>query len=156
MENLKPREVLNMQSGVKLSKRIKNTHRNKIGKGGSIIRQGEWYFIPDPSFNPNPLTILKNEPLQRTARNKPHMCEELCRSRGMLVYVLSGRQLTERQYKILSEKEKKNPWRPMTANATMHVRGRITHPDHSTIRLNGWHRVQINNEASTGAIRWLD
>ena len=156
IENLKPSQVVNMQHGVKLSKRIKNTHRNKTSNGGSIVRQGEWFFIPT-NFNPNPKMILKNEPLQRSAGNKPHMCEELYRSGGETVYVLGGRQLTQKEHIALSPENKKQPWRPMTANALIYVRGRISHPDHATVRLASWHQAQINNEAgATGMIRYLD
>jgi len=155
IENLKPSQVTKLQHGVKLSKRIKNTHKNKTSNG-KIIRQGEWFFIPT-SFQPNPKMVLKNEPLQRSARNKPHMCEELYRSGGVTVYVYLGKQITLKEHNALSAKEQKKPWRPMRANATMYVRGRITHPDHATVKLLIWHQVQINNEAeATGMIRYLD
>lgn len=156
MENLKPSQVANMQHGVKMSKRVQNTHKNKTSSCGKIIRQGEWFFIPT-SFQPDPRMILKNEPLQRTARNKPHMCEELYRVGGETVYVYLGRQITAKEHSKLNEHEKKNPWRPMRANARMYVRGRITHPDHATVKLTGWCEVQINNEAgSSSMIRYLD
>ncbi len=38
------------------------------------------------------------------------------------------------------------PWRRMTRDAVVHVRGSVRHPDHKTIRLDGWHRVYLNRE----------
>ena len=37
-------------------------------------------------------------------------------------------------------------WTRMTRNATAYVRGRIWHPDHKTVVLDGCHRVLINTE----------
>ena len=34
----------------------------------------------------------------------------------------------------------------MRRNAAVYVRGRISHPDHKTIILDGWHRVLMNTE----------
>ena len=42
-------------------------------------------------------------------------------------------------------------WRPMQRDAEVFVRGRITHPDHRTVVLNGWHRVLMNTENESQA-----
>jgi len=34
----------------------------------------------------------------------------------------------------------------------VYVRGKITHPDHATIRLDGWHRVEMNTENRSRAM----
>jgi len=34
----------------------------------------------------------------------------------------------------------------MQRDAVAHVRGRVWHPDHKTIVLDGWHRVLMNTE----------
>jgi hypothetical protein len=34
----------------------------------------------------------------------------------------------------------------MRRDALAYVRGRVWHPDHKTIVLNGWHRVLMNTE----------
>jgi len=34
----------------------------------------------------------------------------------------------------------------MKRNPMAFVRGKVKHPDHATIRLNGWHRVEMNTE----------
>jgi hypothetical protein len=36
------------------------------------------------------------------------------------------------------------------------VRGAVRHPDHKTIRLNGWHRVVLNREQRSQAVAFLD
>jgi hypothetical protein len=38
-------------------------------------------------------------------------------------------------------------WTQMRRNAFVYVRGRVWHPDHKTIVLDGWHRVVMNTEA---------
>ena len=37
-------------------------------------------------------------------------------------------------------------------NPVVYVRGKITHPDHATIRLDGWHRVEMNTENRSRAM----
>ena len=44
-------------------------------------------------------------------------------------------------------------WRAMWRNAGVYVRGRIRHPDHATITLHGWHRVLMNTESQSKAMR---
>jgi hypothetical protein len=34
----------------------------------------------------------------------------------------------------------------MTRDARVYAKGRITHRDHKTVILKGWHRVYLNNE----------
>jgi len=33
------------------------------------------------------------------------------------------------------------------------ARGRVSHPDHATITLDGWHRVEMNNEQRSRAMQ---
>lgn len=127
------------------------------------IRQGEWFFIPTPGFEPSG-AIQRNEPLQRNATSKPHIAEECCRSGGETVYI--GRrmrisrspdtpgtvQLSSEEYAALGEKDRKERvWRTMTSGADVYVRGKIRHADHATIVLDCWHRVLVNGE---GLVRW--
>ena len=101
-ESLKPPEA----RGARLRRRERGKRRNP-----AYIRQGEWFFIPDPDFEPEGRPIHGKEPLRR-GRGRPHVCEEYCRS---------GIELA-------------------------HARGRVTHPDHATVELRGWHRVAPNTE----------
>lgn len=43
----------------------------------------------------------------------------------------------------------------MQRDATVYVRGEITHRDHKTVYLNGWHRVLMNTENRSRAMRFL-
>ncbi len=63
----------------------------------------------------------------------------------------------------LTEKERsrllaRNPvaasyaWRVMRRDSIVFVRGRVSHADHATIRLDGWHRVLMNTEAQSSAM----
>ena len=154
-EALKPAAVQNLERG-KRGKRAKRLRR----KTDVFIRQGEWFFIPAPDVQVNENLILSNEPIRR-GRGKPHMCEELYRDGGTTVYVC-GRYpngLTMDPYRKLL---KRNPdaakwnWQTMARNPIVVVRGKITHPDHATIRLDGWHRVLLNTETGSSSVAFLD
>ena len=41
----------------------------------------------------------------------------------------------------------------MRRNLGVYVKGRIRHPDHASIRLYGWHRVLMNTEGQSKAMR---
>jgi hypothetical protein len=44
-------------------------------------------------------------------------------------------------------------WRKMRRNPGVYVRGRIRHADHKTVVLHGWHRVLMNTEGQSKAMR---
>jgi len=74
-ENLKPAIVRERENQLKVKRAARNKRRN-----AAFIRQGEWFFLPEPDFYPAKMAITsKNEPLRRGA-GKPHMAEEACRS----------------------------------------------------------------------------
>jgi hypothetical protein len=101
--------------------------------------------------------ISKNEPLRRGG-GKPHVAEECCRVGGTAVMVhrrIAPNGLTMDRYNQLPEKDRKFGWRPMTRDATVYVRGKIRHPDHKTLKLRGWHRVDPNTEQARGWNGWL-
>ena len=114
-------------------------------------RQGEWFFIPtNRTFNG--AVIYRNEPIQRNARSTPHICEELVREGGEVVYVLrrSGRVLTEDEYRDYRNRfrRKAEKGEQRVRSARVYARGRIRHPDHKTLVLEDWHRVLINSEVA--------
>jgi hypothetical protein len=132
-------------------------------KNPAFVRQGEWFFVPTDQEFPEE-AIHRNEPLQRTAGSKPHICEELYREGGDLVYIVTGRVYTEAEY---AERARKDPERfgrlrrhTRVRDPEVYVRGTVRHEDHATIRLNGWHRVYINAELSvelsTVSVGFLD
>jgi hypothetical protein len=44
----------------------------------------------------------------------------------------------------------------MARNATVYARGRVRHPDHATLHLDGWHRVALANDVASKALAFLD
>ena len=157
-EALKPEIVRNLESGKK-GKR-KKRHRRKTD---TFVRQGEWFFIPALGVTAEEKLVLQNDPLRR-GRGKPHTCEFLYRVGGTTVYVCGQypNGLTDKERQALF---KRNPatvkwnWQVMQRDPTVFVRGRVSHVDHATIHLDGWHRVALNTENQSramAAVAFLD
>jgi len=151
-EALKPDEVQSAQARQGLKTKARNRRKN-----AAFIRQGEWFFVPAPGLVVDENLILQNEPLRRGA-GKPHWAEFCYRTGGETVYVCSRHPngVTEAQYKGIlatSPKGKGWGWRTMRRNPGVYVRGRIRHADHATITLHGWHRVLMNTESQSKAMK---
>jgi hypothetical protein len=151
-EALKPDLVRTLEHGKK-GKRAKRQGR----KTDVFIRQGEWFFIPAAEVQIDEKSTLRSEPITRGNGSKPHICEFLHRDGGTTVHVC-GRHpngLTADEHRKLL---KRNPdaskwnWQVMQSDPVVFVRGKISHPDHATIRLDGWHRVEMNTENKSRAI----
>jgi hypothetical protein len=152
-EALKPAEVQLAQAlkGLRAKARARR-------KNAAYVRQGEWFFIPAGDLAVDEKLVLRNEPVVRGNGGKPHWAEFCYRIGGKQVYVC-GRHpngVTGPEYqRLLAD----NPmakgwgWRVMRRNASVYVRGRIRHPDHATITLHGWHRVLMNTENESKAMR---
>jgi len=142
---------------LEVSEHVMSRRRKKLR--AKVIRQGEWFFVPVatiPSFDSK--LVRKREPLQRNDGGKPHFAEELFRIGGADVWVSPQHPagLTDAEYAKLIAKSpalKKLAWRRMRRDPEAYVRGRITHPDHSTVILDGWHRVYMNTEPRAKARR---
>jgi len=150
---LKPEQVRTREEALGVSR--KESFRRK---NAAFVRQGEWFFIPDPGFKANPLFILRNEPLSRGNGGKPHWAEEAYRSGGETVYVSAKYPtgLSSAEFGRLPETERKNGnFRLMKRDASVHVRGEISHPDHATVQLATWHRVLMNTENRSIAMRFV-
>jgi hypothetical protein len=152
-EALQPTEV----RGAVARKRVSGKSRNRR-KNAAFIRQGEWFFLPAASMVIDEALVLRNEPLSRGNGAKPHWAEFCYRTGGETVHVCIRHPngVTESQYrKILSSNggAKNWGWRAMRRNPGVYVRGRIRHPDHATITLQGWHRVVMNTENESRAMR---
>ena len=154
-EALKPRSIRARQDQLKVPTRLRNRRKNE-----AFRRQGEWFFVPASAWNRDPINekfLLHNEPLRRGA-GKAHLVEQLYRVGGELVYVCANRPngLNETQYRKLIQS---NPaaaqwgWRALRRNPRVYARGRIRHSDHATITLPDWHRVVLNTETETHAMR---
>lgn len=138
-------------------KRVSGKTRNRR-KNAAFIRQGEWFFLPIGDLVIDEALVLKNEPLRRGNGGKPHWAEYCYRTGGELVYVCSRHPngVTSVQHqKILSgNKNAKNwGWTAMKRNPGVYVRGRVSHLDHATIMLHGWHQVVMNTENESRAMK---
>ena len=143
MDALKPVQIIGAQ------KQLKRKHKNKR-KNAAFLRQGEWFFIPAPDMAPVPMLILKNEPIRR-GNGSPHRVEEIYRTGGETVYVCNRHPngLDAAAYrKLLKEQPKAKAWgwRLMRRNMAVYGRGRVSHRDHKTIVLKGWHAILPNRE----------
>jgi len=154
MRALQPAEV--RWHAARRIKRIKDRLRRR---NAAFVRQGEWFFVPAPEgFRPDARLVLRNEPISRGAGSKPHTCEELFRSGGETVYVCWRHPdgVTGERYRELLEDDPRARhwgWRVMRRDAEVYARGRVSHKDHKTIALAGWHRVFINTEAAAPGAR---
>jgi hypothetical protein len=141
---------------------VKTKHHNKRHNKG-FVRQGEWFFIPAPDLQIDERFIHKNEPISRGRGAKPHRCQELYRTGGEQVWVNhqhAPNGFTETQYKAFiiahpEEGPRRGAWTVMMRGATAFVRGWVRHPDHSTIHLDGWHRVEMNLENKAKAMEFV-
>ena len=122
-------------------------------KNRAFRRQGEWFFVPEPSLVVDKNTVLRNEPLRRGA-GKPHMVQEIFRTGGEIVHVCSRHPngLTPAEYKGLLQRTPSAVrwgWQVMTRNPGVYARGAVSHADHATITLPFWHRVMMNTETQS-------
>jgi len=152
---LKPRIVRSRENELEVPTRLRNRRKN-----AAFRRQGEWFFVSAPSWGRdriNEKAVLQNEPLRRGA-GKPHIVEFLYRIAGELVYVCPQHPngVSEVHYRWLLQQNRKAAqwgWQAQRRNPRVYARGRIRHSDHATITLPDWHRVVLNTETETDAMR---
>jgi hypothetical protein len=149
---LKPEEVRTREQALGISRKASFQRRN-----AAYVRQGEWFFLPATKVSAHPLLILWNEPLSRGNSSKPHVVEQCYRSGGETVYVSAKYPagISAGEYSRLPERERKLGFTMMKRDANVYVRGEVRHPDHETVTLNGWHRVLMNTENRSIALRYL-
>ena len=148
MDALQPQDVRAALTRNHVSSRKRYARKNR-----AFRRQGEWFFVPDPSFVVDDKLILRNEPLRRGA-GKPHMVEELHRTGGETVHVCRRHPngVTPKEYRSILQR---NPeaarwgWQVMRRNPGVYARGTVRHSDHDTITLPFWHRVIMNTETQS-------
>lgn len=137
-------------------------HKNRLTRRNEIfVRQGEWFFIPATEAEINPTfanPIHKNEPLSRGRGSKAHICLEIFRGGGKLVWVCSTYPsgISQKRYaEILKTNPNASRWRWQTfvRDAKVYARGTVRHPDHKTIVLDGWHQVFMNTENEAPGMR---
>jgi hypothetical protein len=152
-EALKPAEVHTAQARQRLKGKARSRRKN-----AAYVRQGEWFFLPVPEVAVDEELVLRDEPLARGNGGKPHWAEFCYRTGGETVYVCSRYPsgVTSARYQAIlagNPKAKGWNWRPMRRNAGVYVKGRIRHPDHAVVTLHGWHRVVMNTEGQSKAMR---
>ena len=148
MDALQPAGVRDALTRSHVSSRKRYTRKNR-----AFRRQGEWFFVPEPSFVVDEKLILRNEPLRRGA-GKPHAVEELFRTGGETVHVCSKHPngILPKEYRELlraSPKAANWGWTVMRRNPGVYARGTVRHSDHATIDLSFWHRVLMNTETQS-------
>lgn len=152
MDALQPPDVHTALTRSHVSSRKRYARKNR-----AFRRQGEWFFVPEPSVAVDEKFVLHNEPLRRGA-GKPHLVEELFRTGGETVHVSDRfpNGLTPDKYRNFVQR---NPnalrwrWRTMQGNPGVYARGTVRHSDHATITLPFWHRVIMNTETQSRAMR---
>jgi predicted RNase H-like HicB family nuclease len=133
--------------GVKSTRQLRR--RNK-----AFTRQGEWFFVK-ADFEPPAKEVLRNERLSRGWGSKPHIAEFAYRRGGTLVHVHNRHApmgFTEEQFRALAAGVRREPgWTRMMRDPELYAKGRVSHSDHKTVVLKGWHRVLMNTEAQARA-----
>jgi hypothetical protein len=153
LEALKPAEVRRAQVQAGLRHRDAQNRRN-----AAFVRQGEWFFLPEPGLIVPERLVLHREPLSRGGGSKAHMLQDAYRMGGEQVYVSREYPmgLLEVDYKALLARKpnaRNLHWTPMRRNAGVYARGFVSHADHATITLRGWHRVLMNTEHEAPAAK---
>jgi hypothetical protein len=152
-EALKPAEVRSAQANKRLGAEAGNRRKN-----AAYRRQGEWFFLPMPDFAVDEVLVLRNEPLRRGNGGKPHWAEFCYRTGGETVHVCprhpNGVTVPRYQHILATNPKAKSwNWQVMRRNPGVYVRGSVRHADHKTIVLHGWHRVLMNTEGQSRAMR---
>jgi hypothetical protein len=148
MDALQPQDVRAALTRNHVSSRKRYARKNR-----AFRRQGEWFFVPEPSFVVDEKLILRNEPLRRGV-GKPHLVEELFRSGGESVHVCRRHPngVTPDEYRSILHRNSdavRWGWQVMRRNPGVYARGTVRHSDHATITLPFWHRVLMNTETQS-------
>jgi hypothetical protein len=94
------------------------------------------------------------------------MVEEICRYGGVSEYEVrivdadgrtgERRMISAREWDAMSRDDRRRSMARMrTRDAIVYARGTVRHPDHATIKLDGWHRVVMNTEQKARAMQWV-
>ena len=111
--------------------------RDARNNNKKVIRQGEWFFIPEPGFSiPNNCVLEKKSSIRKVRGYyqkilHPHTADELVR--------------------VPVENE------DGTKSEEIYVRGKVRHGEHATVRFKEWHRVYRNLEKKDEPrVRYID
>jgi hypothetical protein len=148
IHSLRPKDVREALTRKHVSSRKRYARKNR-----AFRRQGEWFFVPEPSFVVDEKLVLRNEPLRRGS-GKPHLVEEIFRSGGETVHVCRRHPngVTPDEYRSILQRSPEAAgwgWQVMRRNPGVYARGTVRHSDHATITLPFWHRVMMNTETQS-------
>ena len=148
MDALQPQDVRVALARSQVSSRKRYARKNR-----AFRRQGEWFFVPEPSFVADEKLVLRNEPIRRGG-GKPHFVEHLYRTGGETVHVCSQHPngVTPADYRAILRRDREAArwgWKVMRRNPGVFARGTVRHTDHETITLPFWHRVVMNTETQS-------
>ena len=148
MDALQPEPVRDALTRNHVSSRKRYERKNR-----AFRRQGEWFFVPEPSLSVDKKLVLRNEPLRRGA-GKPHIVEYLFRTGGETVHVCRRypNGVAPNEYRAIVKRIPEAMgwgWQLMRRNPGVYVRGTVRHADHEVITLPFWHRVVMNTETQS-------
>lgn len=148
MDALQPKDVHDALARHQVSSRRRYTRKNR-----AFRRQGEWFFVPEPSLVVDEKLVLRHEPLRRSA-GKPHLVEQLYRTGGETVHVCRRHPngVAPAEYRVILQRKPEADrwgWQVMRRNPGVYARGTVRHRDHETITLPCWHRVLLNTETQS-------
>lgn len=154
MDALQPVAVRDALRRNRVSSRKRYARKNR-----AFRRQGEWFFVPEPTLVVDPKFVLRNEPIRRGG-GKPHMVESIYRTGGETVHVCSRHPngvLPDQYRAIVRANPEANRWgwRVMRRNMGVYARGAVRHSDHETITLPFWHRVEMNTETQSRTMQFV-
>jgi len=151
IENLKPPDIREEQDRKGTKRKNRNKRRND-----TFVRQGEWFFTHTPDLQVDEKMVHHNEPLSRGGGSSPHMMEFCYRRGGQAVMVHPTHARlgigVEKWHALDDKIRQAGGWNRMTSNAEVFAKGRISHRDHYTITLPGWHRVAMNEEQKAAQV----
>jgi hypothetical protein len=143
---LQPRQV--QEASKRVRKKARHRRRN-----GAFVRQGEWFFVPEPDLVVDENMIFRNEPLSR-GRGTSHILEYAYRTGGRSIYVSrNGETVSADAWAEMSAIERRRFPTARIMDPNLYAKGRVSHPDHATITLDTWHRVLMNTERGARAMR---
>ena len=126
-------------------------------RNDAFVRQGEWFFVPEPRLRVDARDALRDEPISRGS-GTAHVCELVFRRGGEVVYVNDRHPagISEARFARLTENQRRSGgWIQMLRDPEVYAKGAVRHPDHATIVLRGWHRVLMNTEHRAKAMRFV-
>jgi len=124
-------------------------------KNTAYLRQGEWFFVPTPGLDVDPGCDPPRadhaRPRQPAHRRAP---VPVRRGGGVRGLRLPDRLTAAEFAKLPVNRVRRGaPWREMVRGAAVYARGTVRHPDHATLVLHPWHRVEMNAEQRARAMR---